>query len=84
MSEVKIENIAQARNHIRHMIQENEGIQLSDKSVYDITETIIAINKHDLEPSINNMRSEKAKNLMLSKKIKELEAFIVENMSENN
>ena len=84
MSKVKIENITQARNHIRHMIQENEGIQLSDKSVYDITETIIAINSHDLEPSINNMRSEKAKNLMLSKKIKELEAFIVEHVPENN
>ncbi|MFK7678609.1 hypothetical protein ACI3ER_11265 [Bacillus sp. Wb] len=81
---MEIKNITQARNHIRHTIQENEGIQLSDKSVYDITETIIAINKHDLAPSIANMKSETCKRFAAEKRIKELEAQLYELLSKIN
>lgn len=81
---MEIKNITIAKNHIRHCIQENEGIQLSDKSIYDITETIIAVVKHDLAPSIANMKSEACKRFAAEKRIKELEAQLYELLSKIN
>ncbi|MGG0308194.1 hypothetical protein ABEY43_06290 [Priestia megaterium] len=74
MSKVEINTITQAKNHIRHCIQEEHKIQLSDKSVYDIAETIIAIVKHDLAPSIANTKSERSKRFAAEKRVRELEA----------
>jgi len=81
---MEINNITQAKYHIKHCIEQNEGISLSDKSIYDITETLIGSVNREIMGAINNMRSMQIKNLILDKKIKELEAFIAKHMSEES
>ncbi|WP_025909354.1 hypothetical protein [Priestia flexa] len=60
-------------NHIIHCIQENEGIQLSEKSIYDIRKTLLASNKHATSGSISNMKSERCKRYIAENKVKALE-----------
>ena len=77
---MEIKNITQAKFHIKHCIEQNEGIQLSDKSVYDIVATLTHIINEETMGAINNMRSTQAKNLMLTKEKQKLEKFITENV----
>lgn len=77
---MEIKNITQAKFHIKHCIEQNEGIQLSDKSVYDIVATMTGIINKETTGAISNMQSAQVRNLILTKKIQELEEFIVKNV----
>lgn len=70
---MKFNSTCEHINHIVHCIQENEGVQLSEKSIYDITHTLLSSNRHATSGSIANMKSERCKRYEAEKRIKELE-----------
>lgn len=52
-----MENIYDFTNHIKHCIEEEHGITLSDKSIRDIKDTIIGANRVATKGSIANMKT---------------------------
>lgn len=62
-----MDTIQEFTNHLKHVIEEQEGIKLSPKSLYDIKQTLLGANRVATRGSIHNMEEWKHRYFDLKK-----------------